>query len=79
LYSDLTAKVLLVCFECNVYGSLLLFEVGGWLSAWQGQNANVYVEDLLYNVRDERDREREREENHDNSHLQRIPALVQEI
>jgi hypothetical protein len=75
LYSDLTAIVLLVCFECNVYGSLLLFEVRGWLSAWQGQNANTYVEDLLYNVRDERDRE----ENLDNSHLQRIPALVQGI
>jgi len=29
-----------------------MFEVGGWLPAWQSQKANTYVEELLYNIRE---------------------------
>jgi hypothetical protein len=52
----LNSDLAVMCCEFNAYGSLLLFEVGGWLSAWQGQKANTYVEELLYNASDERER-----------------------
>ena len=83
MYSDLTV----ICCECKAYGSLLLFEVGGWLPAWQGQKAITYIEELLYNVRDERERrERERERKKERGRgktlkfsFTAIPALVELI